>query len=58
MGADETIKQGRMTHADSALQVCMWVQGCEADIGASTQNKTLRNLLPTKMFNYLVFRNV
>ena len=32
MEADETKKQGRMTGADSVLQVCTLVQGCEADI--------------------------
>ena len=59
MEADETKKQGRRTH--SVLQVCTQVQGHEATLlafSAITQNKTPLNLLPTKIFDYLVFRNV
>ena len=37
MEADETIKQGRMTHVDSALQVCTQVQGREATLLAFTK---------------------
>ena len=40
MEADETKRQGRMTHADSALQVCMRVQGREADIALVQCNYT------------------
>ena len=50
-----------MTCADSALLVCMQVRGRDADITliqCNYTNKTPRNLLPTKTFNYLVFRNV
>ena len=32
MEADENKNQGRMTYTDSVLQVCMQVQGREADI--------------------------
>ena len=40
MEADETKKQGRITHADSECQVCTSVQGREADITGVQCNYT------------------
>ena len=40
MEADKTKKQGRLTCVDSALLVCTWVQGREANIAGVEYNYT------------------
>ena len=56
MEADETKKQGRMTCADSTLQVCTQVQGHEADI-ALVCNYTKQNTTKfiTTNFSIILF---
>ena len=58
MEADETKKQGRMTRNFRFAHGFRAMKSTSLAFSAITRNKTPLKLLPMKIFNYFVFRNV
>ena len=58
MEADETKRQGRMTRNFRFAHRFRTMKSTSLAFSAITRNKIPLNLLPMKIFNYFVFRNV